>query len=111
MNGDYDDVKGRLRSEALIKRFMIKFLSDPSGKLLFDSMESGSYDDAFRAAHTLKGVSQNLGFTMLYKSSSAITEALRAKDYAAAKELLAGLRKDFALTVSVIEAFQAENGN
>ena len=32
---------------------------------------------AFRAAHTLKGVAQNLGFQKLYLSSAALTEALR----------------------------------
>ena len=35
------------------------------------------YKEAFRAAHTLKGVSQNLSFKELGQVSGEITEALR----------------------------------
>jgi len=33
--------------------------------------------EAFRAAHTLKGVCQNLGFTNLYQPTCDLTEVLR----------------------------------
>ena len=35
---------------------------------------------AFRAAHTIKGICLNLGFDKLYQASSDITEQLRGKD-------------------------------
>lgn len=41
-------------------------------------MNEGDYESAFRAAHTLKGVALNLGLGRLAKSSSELTEALRA---------------------------------
>lgn len=41
------------------------------------SDNSQDWEAAFRAAHTLKGVAQNLGFQKLYLSSTALTEALR----------------------------------
>ena len=87
LEGDYQDVLGRLYSEALVQRFVGKFLSDQSFQLLESSLKAENYEEAFRAAHTLKGVTQNLSFTKLYHSSHAITEALRAKDYDLAKEL------------------------
>ena len=63
LEGDYQDVLGRLYSEALVQRFVGKFLSDQSFQLLESSLKTENYEDAFRAAHTLKGVTQNLSFT------------------------------------------------
>ena len=40
-------------------------------------MENKNYEDAFRGAHTLKGVCQNLSFDRLYEVSHELTELLR----------------------------------
>lgn len=77
IGGNYEDVFGRLRKEALIRKFVLKFLSDPSYDTLCRGMESKNQEEAFRAAHTLKGVCQNLAFTQLYESSSELTDHLR----------------------------------
>ena len=77
MGGDYEGVMGRLRSERMVQKFVLRFLDDKSYELLCGAMESGNYEEAFRAAHTIKGVCQNLSFTMLGRSSSALSEALR----------------------------------
>ena len=82
LEGDYEEVLSRLYSEALVKKFVGKFLADQSFQQLESSLNAEDYDEAFRAAHTLKGVAQNLSFTKLYHSSHEITEALRTKDYA-----------------------------
>ena len=108
LEGDYQEVLGRLYSEALVRKFVGKFLSDPSFQLLEDSMKAGSYEEAFRAAHTLKGVSQNLSFTKLYQSSHALTETLRTKDYEAAAKLLAQVEADYSQTAGAIRRFQGE---
>lgn len=78
--GDYEGVLSRLMNERIMKKFVFKFLDDPSFRTLKRALNSGDSDEAFRAAHTLKGVCQNLGFTRLYESSSALTEALRNKE-------------------------------
>ena len=65
LEGDYQEVLGRLYSEALVTKFVGKFLADQSYQLLESSLKAGDYDEAFRAAHTLKGVTQNLSFTKL----------------------------------------------
>ncbi len=74
---DYLDVLRRFTGEALVKRFVIKFLQDPSFASLEKALEEGNAEEAFRAAHTLKGVCLNLGFVSLYGPSSALTESLR----------------------------------
>lgn len=43
-------------------------------------MESGNAPEAFRGAHTLKGVAQNLGFGPLYKAAAEVTESLRPSE-------------------------------
>lgn len=109
LEGDYEEVLGRLYSEALVCKFIGKFLSDSSFQLLEDSMQSGDREEAFRAAHTLKGVSQNLGFTKLYESSHEITEALRTKNYDLAAQLLSKVEADYAQTAAAIRQFQQES--
>lgn len=60
MGADYEDVLSRLRSEVLVRKFALKFLDDDSYANLKAAMESGNAPEAFRGAHTLKGVAQNL---------------------------------------------------
>ena len=105
LEGDYQDVLGRLYSEALVQRFVGKFLSDQSFQLLESSLKAENYEEAFRAAHTLKGVTQNLSFTKLYQSSHEITEALRTANYDLAVQLLPHVETDYALTCSAIQMF------
>lgn len=89
MGADYEGVLGRLRSEALIKKFAKKFLDDGSFQSLKDNLAAGNGEEAFRAAHTLKGVCQNLGFDNLYTVSFEITEKEQQK---AVKNCLPKLR-------------------
>lgn len=78
LGGNYDEVLARLYSEDMIRRFLIKFLNDGTYDLLTEQLLLENYLEAFRAAHTLKGVCENLGLSDLCKSSSMLMEALRA---------------------------------
>lgn len=77
---DYEAVRQRISKEETIRKFVIKFLSEPSYGNLCESLQSGKYEEAFRAAHSLKGVSTNLGFQKLGNSASTLTEYLRGSD-------------------------------
>ena len=77
IGGNYEEVLGRLQSEALIRRFTLKFLEDQSYLQLKQALENKNYEDAFRSAHTLKGVCQNLSFDRLYEVNNELTELLR----------------------------------
>lgn len=112
LNGDYDEVMGRLRSERLVQKFVLKFLADGSYELLCSSLEAGDREEAFRAAHTIKGVCANLGFTSLLDSSEKLTEALRDGKPAqpGEDELIARVKADYARTCQAIKAFQEGAG-
>lgn len=77
IGGNYQDVRERLMKETLIRRLLIKFLDDMSYDKLMAAMEKKDYGEAFRAVHTLKGLSQNFGFDRLIESTHALTETLR----------------------------------
>ena len=80
MGSDYEGVVGRMGSEAMVKRFAIKFLDDPSFTNLEKAIQEQNAEEAFRAAHTLKGICLNLGLDGLYKVSAELTEKLRGRE-------------------------------
>ena len=106
LGGDYDEVLGRLRSEKLVQKFVLKFPQDGSYDLLVTSMAEENYGEAFRAAHTIKGVCQNLSFTRLYASSSALSEALRHGITPEAPALFEQVKADYQHVAGVISEFQ-----
>lgn len=108
LSGNYDEVLGRLRSERLVQKFVLKFLEDGSYDLLCRSMAEENYEEAFRAAHTLKGVCQNLSFDQLYGSSAKLCEALRGGYHPEAPALVEQVRADYQQTAAAIRSFQAE---
>ena len=70
IGGDYKATISRLPSEALIKKFVLKYPGDPSFNQLKDALAAQDWELAFRASHTLKGVAQNLGMDRLYKTAA-----------------------------------------
>lgn len=110
IGGDYEDAAARLRSDRLVQKFILRFLDDQSYALLCTSMEEKNYEEAFRAAHTIKGICQNLSFTRLLKSSSAMCEALRHGWTPEADVLIGQLTADYQLTADVISEFRKECG-
>ena len=110
LEGDYESVMGRLPSEKFVQKFVLKFLNDGSYDLLLRSMEEENYAEAFRAAHTIKGVCQNLDFTRLYRSSSELSEALRNGFTPEAPALVERVKADYQQTVGAIRSYQAAAG-
>ena len=51
------------------------------------ALEAGNGEDAFRAAHTMKGICLNLGFDKLYEVSAALTEQLRGREIAGSEAM------------------------
>ena len=99
MNADYEDVKRRFLTDSRIRRFALLFLDDGSMKDLLAAMEEKDCENAFRAAHTLKGVCLNLSFTGLFAPVNRITEMLRAGDYENASAELQAVRDQYAATM------------
>lgn len=107
LGGDYNDAIGRLRSVRLLQKFMLKFLEDGSFELLCRSLDEGNIEEAFRAAHTIKGMCQNLGFTALAESDSALTEVLRGGG-TDTDGLFAKVKEDYERTADAIRAYQSQ---
>ncbi len=106
MGADYQNVLGRFLSEALVKKFALKFLDDDSFSNLKEALAARNVEEAFRAAHTLKGVCLNLGFDNLYEVSSAITEVLRAGELAGTDEMIKKVEEQYNITVNAIKAIE-----
>ena len=91
-------------NEALYLRLVNMVLNEKNFDRLKSSVDAGNLDEAFEAAHALKGVLGNLSLTPMYDKDVEITELLRKKtdvDYAplvdellAMKEQLCALAAD-----------------
>ena len=68
IGGDYNDIMSRLKTEERVKKFAGMFLKEKCYQTLVQTIEEGNQEEAFRAAHTLKGVCQNMSFTTLFHS-------------------------------------------
>lgn len=77
MNGDYEAATRRMMNDTLIEKFLSKFLEDKSFGDLSHAWEEQDYEQAFKAVHSLKGVSENMGFDPLSTPAIELTEELR----------------------------------
>lgn len=104
LGGDYEGVMARLRSERMITKFAVKFLDDKSMENLVAGIAQKNGEEAFRAAHTIKGICQNLSFDRLYVSSHALAECLRGGWDDAAVAMTEQVKADYQVTVDAIRA-------
>lgn len=107
IGGDFDDVFGRFGSESMVQRFAGKFLKDTSFQELKAGIEKGDGEQAFRAAHTMKGICMNLGFHDLYEVSAELTEKLRGRQIEGSEELFAAVEKQYERVVEGIRQLEA----
>ena len=66
-----------MNNEAFYLRLVDKDINDDSFIKLKNELEKKNYDEAFKIAHSLKGVLGNLSLTPLYDLAVDITENLR----------------------------------
>jgi HPt (histidine-containing phosphotransfer) domain-containing protein len=111
IGGDYNEVTSRLPTEKMILRFLLRFKDDGTYRELCLAMEERRLDDAFRAVHTLKGITLNLGLARLGKSSHDLTEALRPRTESCNAEALSALFgavcRDYDEVLSALTLLQA----
>lgn len=106
IGGDYEAVIERLMKHSLVERFVVKFLDDKSYSNLKTALEEKDFVEAFRAAHTLKGVASNLSLVTLQNAASEVTEQLRNLEGNVDEQLIANLDEVYALVVSGIEEWR-----
>ena len=71
------DVVRRLGSEASLKKYLGRLLDDQNYETLRQALDESDAEQAFRCAHSIKGICQNFDLNVLGASSAALTEALR----------------------------------
>ena len=103
LGADYEGVTTRLMGDALVARFVGKFFEDENFAKLGGALAAQDVKAAFMAAHTLKGVCQNLGFDNLYAPSSELTEVLRAGSLEGTDELYAKVVAEYHRTEEVLK--------
>ena len=86
IGADFSDAAMRFGSEQALAEFLPRFAQDETFAALCAAMEHRHLEDAFRAAHTLKGLAANFGFSALLESAAALTELLRAGSFSGTDE-------------------------
>lgn len=76
---DYYAVLHRMAdNEAMLLKYLHKFLEDKTFSSLVQAIQQQDTAQLMQAAHTLKGVSSNLGFMTLHTACDALVNAIRA---------------------------------
>ena len=101
---DVDDVLGRfMGNEALLSRFLKKFLDDANYGKLLQAITERDADAAVAASHTLKGVCGNLSMTGLYDLLTRQVAALRDGNWDAAAGLMPEISQAYETIVLAIQ--------
>ena len=77
IGGDLEGVRSRLMTDERIEKFIGIFAEDPSFGNLRTALDEGDLKEAFRAAHTMKGISRDMGFTSLSDIAAELADVLR----------------------------------
>lgn len=108
IGGDYDDVIDRLGMEKLVEKFMLKFREDKAMPQLRAAIAEDNTEQAFRAAHTLKGVAINLAFKNLEICASDLTEQLRPLENKPDSELVGKVENEYDRIVDILNQYEAQ---
>lgn len=109
LKGDYNEALKRLLNEEMATHFVKMFPADTCMQQLHQAVEDGDIETSFRAVHTLKGLSSNLGFPVLYQRAWDLTEQLRPRLDQADPVLLEALDTEYRHTLDTIKAFIGSN--
>lgn len=102
VGGDYDVVLQRLPAPGMIKKFVGKFAKDPSYKELMGALQEENFENAFRAAHTIKGTAATLGLDTLANVASELTEQLRGASVLPQESYVKAVEEAYRMTMDRI---------
>lgn len=101
---DMEDAMGRfLGNENLLLKFLKKFPDDSNYEYFKKSMSEKKYDEAFKAAHALKGLCGNLSLKNLYETVSREVEMLRSENYQEAEELMPDVVSEYEKVLEILK--------
>lgn len=91
-------------NEALYIKFLKRFVEeDKSFQNMREHLRKEEYEEAFKAAHTLKGLLANLGLDAIMHSVAAITEKLRAGSLEGVQELMEEAEREYKSIVDILQ--------
>lgn len=97
-------VMGRfMGNEALYIKFLKRFMEDESFQTMQEQFKKGNLEEAFKAAHTLKGLTANLGLDGIMVSVVPITEKLRAGSEDGVKELMEQVAREYEVVFGILQ--------
>ena len=89
----------------MYERFLKKFPNDESYAQIAPAFAANDKEAALNAAHTLKGVSANLGMTALYAACSNTVALIRAEKFEEARSSCAEIDRSYDEVIRLIETF------
>lgn len=103
---DVDKTIERFSGNAdMYERFLKKFPNDESYGQIAPAFAANDREAALNAAHTLKGVSANLGMTALYEACSNTVALIRAEKFEEARVSCAEIDRSYGEVLAIIESF------
>ena len=92
-------------NEALLERFLSKFLADENYDKLTAAIDANDKEAALTASHTLKGVSGNLSMTTLFNLLTCQVGSIRSGDWQGAVDMMSDITNEYNKIIKAI------NGN
>ncbi|MBQ1994095.1 MAG: Hpt domain-containing protein [Lachnospiraceae bacterium] len=103
---DYEGALERFMGrDDLYRKFIFKFLDDKNMEYLEEHLKNEDVEEALKAAHTIKGVTGNLGFDNLFNVDIPLVEGLRAGSMDGAWERFEDLKKMYDETCEIIKRY------
>lgn len=89
-------------NEELFFKFLNRFPEDACYQRIIANIQCNNTEEAFKAAHTLKGVAGNLSLDRIYQVTVPMVEALRADNLEEAKKYVKDLQEAYQLVADTI---------
>lgn len=103
INENYDEVIARLQIESFVKKYVLKFKDDDNYNFLHEAIKNADNEQAYKAAHTLKGLALNLGFEQLANYAQSICAYIKDDNINQVCELIPILEKEYQKIIEKID--------
>lgn len=91
------------------EKYLYGFLEDPYYEKLEDAIKNRKGEEAFQAAHVLKGVAGNLSMNRIFEAIKPVVEELRGEaDFEQVEKMMEKVREQYQLTLDAIRKSKEE---
>ncbi|MDR0984561.1 MAG: hypothetical protein LBL93_06120 [Ruminococcus sp.] len=104
---DVDDTLNRFAdAEKLYVKFLFRFVKDENFQKLKTQAETDTYDEnSIYYAHSFKGVSGNLGMTLLFEKFKEIESDINDNNFSAVNAKIQSVNDNYNLIIDTIKQF------